>query len=34
VTFGMPPALGVVPVRFDTDQMAGTIEIYRLYAWQ
>jgi uncharacterized protein (TIGR02217 family) len=39
----MPPALGVevtsdfefdVPVRFDTDHMAVTIETYRLQAWQ
>ena len=43
VTFSMPPALGVavaadfefdVPVRFDTDHMAVTIESYRLHAWQ
>jgi uncharacterized protein (TIGR02217 family) len=43
VIFGMPPALGVevtadfafdVPVRFDTDHMAVTIESYRLHAWQ
>ena len=43
VTFGTPPALGVevtadfefdVPVRFDTDHMAVTIESYRLHAWQ
>jgi uncharacterized protein (TIGR02217 family) len=43
VTFGTPPALGVevtadfefdVPVRFDTDHMAVTIETYRLHAWQ
>jgi uncharacterized protein (TIGR02217 family) len=43
VTFGMPPAVGVdvtaafefdVPVRFDTDHMAVTIESYRLHAWQ
>jgi uncharacterized protein (TIGR02217 family) len=43
VTFGTPPALSVevtadlefdVPVRFDTDHMAVTIETYRLHAWQ
>jgi hypothetical protein len=43
VTFGTPPALGLeitvdvefdVPMRFDTDQMAVTIETYRLHAWQ
>jgi uncharacterized protein (TIGR02217 family) len=43
VTFGTAPALGVevttdfefdVPVRFDTDHMAVTIETYRLHAWQ
>jgi uncharacterized protein (TIGR02217 family) len=43
VTFGVPPALGVevtadfefdVPVRFDTDHMAVTIETYRLHSWQ
>jgi uncharacterized protein (TIGR02217 family) len=43
VTFGMPPALGVevtadfefdVSVRFDTDQMAVTIETYQLHNWQ
>jgi uncharacterized protein (TIGR02217 family) len=43
VTFGIPPALGIevtadfefdVPVRFDTDHMAVTIESYRLHAWQ
>jgi uncharacterized protein (TIGR02217 family) len=43
VTFGTPPALGVeitadfefdLPVRFDTDHMAVTIESYRLHAWQ
>jgi uncharacterized protein (TIGR02217 family) len=43
VIFGTPPALGVevtadfefdVPVRFDTDHMAVTIESYRLHAWQ
>jgi uncharacterized protein (TIGR02217 family) len=43
VTFGMPLALGVevtadfefdVPMRFDTDQMAVTIQSYRLHAWQ
>jgi uncharacterized protein (TIGR02217 family) len=43
VTFGTAPALGVevtadfefdVPVRFDTDHMAVTIESYRLHAWQ
>ena len=43
VTFNTPPALGVevtadfefdVPVRFDTDHMAVTIESYRLHAWQ
>ena len=43
VTFSTPPALGVdvtadfefdVPVRFDTDHMAVTIETYRLHAWQ
>ena len=43
VIFGTAPALGVevtadfefdVPVRFDTDQMAVTIETYRLHAWQ
>jgi uncharacterized protein (TIGR02217 family) len=43
VTFGTPPAVGVevtadfdfdVPVRFDTDHMAVTIESYRLHAWQ
>jgi uncharacterized protein (TIGR02217 family) len=41
VTFGMAPALGVevtadfefdVPVRFDADHMAVTIESYRLHA--
>ena len=41
VTFGTAPALEVtadfdfdVPVRFDTDHMAVTIESYRLHAWQ
>jgi uncharacterized protein (TIGR02217 family) len=43
VTFGVPPALGVevtadfafdVPVRFDTDHMAVTIETYQLHNWQ
>jgi uncharacterized protein (TIGR02217 family) len=43
VTFGTGPALGVevtadfefdVPVRFDTDHMAVTIESYRLHNWQ
>ena len=43
VTFATAPALGVevtadfefdVPVRFDTDHMAMTIESYRLYNWQ
>jgi uncharacterized protein (TIGR02217 family) len=43
VTFGTPPTLGVevtadfefdVPVRFDTDHMAVTIESYRLHGWQ
>jgi uncharacterized protein (TIGR02217 family) len=43
VTFGTPPALGLeitvdfefdVPMRFDTDHMAVTIETYRLHAWQ
>jgi uncharacterized protein (TIGR02217 family) len=43
VIFGIPPALGVeitadfefdVPVRFDTDHMALTIESYRLHTWQ
>ena len=43
VTFTVPPASGVevsadfefdVPVRFDTDHMAVTIETYRLHAWQ
>jgi uncharacterized protein (TIGR02217 family) len=43
VTFSTPPAMGVevtadfefdVPVRFDTDHMAVTIETYRLHAWQ
>jgi hypothetical protein len=43
VTFSTAPALGVevtadsefdVPVRFDTDHMAVTIETYRLHAWQ
>jgi uncharacterized protein (TIGR02217 family) len=43
VTFGMPPALGVevtadfafdIPVRFDTDHMAMTIETYQLHNWQ
>jgi uncharacterized protein (TIGR02217 family) len=43
VPFDIPPALGVevtadfefdVPVRFDTDHMAVTIETYRLHAWQ
>jgi uncharacterized protein (TIGR02217 family) len=43
VTFSVPPALGVevtadfefdVPVRFDTDHMAVTIESYQLHAWQ
>jgi uncharacterized protein (TIGR02217 family) len=43
VTFGTPPALGVevtadfefdVPVRFDTDHMAVTIETFRLHRWQ
>ena len=43
VTFSIPPALGVevtadfefdVPVRFDADHMAVTIESYRLHSWQ
>jgi uncharacterized protein (TIGR02217 family) len=43
VTFSTAPALGVevtvdfefdVPVRFDTDHMAVTIESYKLHAWQ
>jgi uncharacterized protein (TIGR02217 family) len=43
VTFGTPLGLGVevsadfafdVPVRFDTDHMAVTIESYRLHTWQ
>jgi uncharacterized protein (TIGR02217 family) len=42
VTFSTAPALGVevtdfefdVPVRFDTDHMAVTIETFRLHAWQ
>jgi uncharacterized protein (TIGR02217 family) len=43
VTFSTAPALGVevtadfefdVPVRFDTDHMAVTIETYRLHNWQ
>jgi uncharacterized protein (TIGR02217 family) len=43
VTFSIAPALSVevtadfefdVPVRFDTDHMAVTIETYRLHAWQ
>ncbi len=43
VTFSTAPALGVevtadfefdVPVRFDTDHMAVTIETYRLHDWQ
>jgi uncharacterized protein (TIGR02217 family) len=43
VTFGTAPALGVevtadfafdVPVRFDTDHMAVTIETYQLHTWQ
>jgi uncharacterized protein (TIGR02217 family) len=43
VTFGLPPAAGVevtadfafdVPVRFDTDHMAVTIETYQLHNWQ
>jgi uncharacterized protein (TIGR02217 family) len=43
VTFGTPPAPDVevtvdfefdVPVRFDTDHMAVTIESYRLHNWQ
>ena len=43
VTCGTAPAMGVevtadfefdVPVRFDTDHMAVTIETYRLHAWQ
>jgi uncharacterized protein (TIGR02217 family) len=43
VTFNTPPALGVevtadfefdVPVRFDTDHMAVTIQSYRLHTWQ
>jgi hypothetical protein len=43
VTFSTSPAAGVqltadfefdVPVRFDTDHMAVTIESYRLHAWQ
>jgi uncharacterized protein (TIGR02217 family) len=42
-TFGTAPVLDVevtadfefdVPVRFDTDHMAVTIESYRLHAWQ
>ena len=43
VTFTTPPAVDVdvtadfefdVPVRFDTDHMAVTIEIYKLHRWQ
>jgi uncharacterized protein (TIGR02217 family) len=43
VTFSTAPTLGVeisagfefdVPVRFDTDHMAVTVETYRLHAWQ
>ena len=43
ITFTTAPAAGVevtadfefdVPVRFDTDHMAVTIESYRLHAWQ
>jgi hypothetical protein len=43
ITFGTAPVLDVevtadfefdVPVRFDTDHMAVTIETYRLHAWQ
>jgi uncharacterized protein (TIGR02217 family) len=43
VTFSVPPAAGIeviadfeldVPVRFDTDHVAVTIETYRLHAWQ
>jgi hypothetical protein len=43
ITFGTAPVLDVevtadfefdVPVRFDTDHMAVTIESYRLHAWQ
>jgi len=43
VTFSTAPTSGVevtadfefdVPVRFDTDHMAVTIETYRLHAWQ
>src|SRR5919106_1061496 len=43
VTFGTAPALGVevtadfefdVPVRFDTDHMAVTIQTYQLHNWQ
>jgi uncharacterized protein (TIGR02217 family) len=43
VTFGTAPALDIdvtadfefdVPVRFDTDHMAVTIETYRLHNWQ
>ena len=43
VTFGTAPALGVegiahfesdVPVRFDTDHMAVSIETYQLHNWQ
>jgi uncharacterized protein (TIGR02217 family) len=43
VAFGTAPAMGVevtadflfdVPVRFDTDHMAVTIESYQLHTWQ
>jgi uncharacterized protein (TIGR02217 family) len=43
VTFGTPPTAGVqitadfeldVPVRFDTDHMAVTIESFKLHRWQ
>jgi uncharacterized protein (TIGR02217 family) len=43
VTFSVPPAVGVeitadfafdVPVRFDTDHMAVTIESFKLHRWQ
>jgi uncharacterized protein (TIGR02217 family) len=43
ITFATPPAVGVeitadfefdVPVRFDTDHMAVTIETFRLHRWQ
>jgi uncharacterized protein (TIGR02217 family) len=43
ITFTTAPAIGVqitadfefdVPVRFDTDHMAVTIETFRLHRWQ